>query len=162
MEHPKAIGDRSTLAVLLALTAAGYPILLPFGENTRYDAVIDEDGGLARVQIKTGRLRLGAVRFNVCSCYGHHRNPATHRRDYRGQVDLFAVYCPETAGVYLVPIADINVQTSCALRVDPPRNNQRDGVRYAAPYEIGRIPIDVVDRHRQLTTAGLAASAGAR
>jgi hypothetical protein len=36
MEHPKAIGDRTTLAVITALNALGYPILLPFGENTRY------------------------------------------------------------------------------------------------------------------------------
>jgi hypothetical protein len=35
MEHPKAIGDRTTLAVMLALQGAGFDVLLPFGENTR-------------------------------------------------------------------------------------------------------------------------------
>ena len=42
MEHPKAVGDRTTLAVMLALEEAGYPFLIPFGENTRYDLAIDE------------------------------------------------------------------------------------------------------------------------
>ena len=37
MEHPKAVGDRTTLAVMLALEEAGYPFLIPFGENTRYE-----------------------------------------------------------------------------------------------------------------------------
>jgi hypothetical protein len=139
MEHPKDVGDRSTLAVLLALVTAGYRVLVPVGENTRYDAVIDEGIRLARVQIKTGRLRLGAVRFNVCSTYGHHRNPATCRRPYHGQIDYFAVYCPETTGVYLVPIEDLPVRTNGALRVEPPRNGQHLRIRMAADYEICRV-----------------------
>jgi hypothetical protein len=138
-DHPKAIGDRSTLAVLLALASAGYPVLLPFGENTRYDAVIDEGVRLARVQIKTGRLRLGAIRFNVCSNYGHHRNPGKSRRPYHGEIEYFAVYCPETTGVYLVPIEDLSVRAQGALRVDPSRNGQARRIRKAADYEIGRV-----------------------
>jgi hypothetical protein len=138
-EHPKAIGDRSTLAVLLALATVGYPVSVPLGENTRYDAVIDEGTRLARVQIKTGRLRLGAVRFSVCSTYGHHRNPGTCRRPYHGQVDYFAVYCPETSRIYLIPIEDLAVRTNGALRVDPPRNGQHLRIRMAADYEIGRV-----------------------
>ena len=76
MEHPKAVGDRSTLAVMLALQRAGYIVLLPFGENTRYDLVIDDGTSFARVQCKTGRLRDGAVRFAACSSYAHHPNPS--------------------------------------------------------------------------------------
>ena len=34
---------------MLALQMVGYPILIPFGENTRYDLVIDENGTFARV-----------------------------------------------------------------------------------------------------------------
>src|SRR5215211_6957979 len=85
---------------------------------------------LARVQCKTGRLRGGSVVFRACSSYGHHRNPLTARRDYQGQVDAFAVYCPETAGVYLVPIADLSVHVEATLRVDPPRNGQRKRIRF--------------------------------
>ncbi|MBA3364927.1 MAG: hypothetical protein H0U03_03960 [Actinobacteria bacterium] len=86
MEHPKAIGDRTALAVMLALQEAGFSVLVPFGENTRYDLVIDDGVRLARVQCKTGRLRQGAVRFAVCSTYGHHPNPRVVRRDYRDEV----------------------------------------------------------------------------
>jgi hypothetical protein len=35
VEHPKDIGDRTTLAVMLALRNAGYAISVRFGENTR-------------------------------------------------------------------------------------------------------------------------------
>jgi hypothetical protein len=139
MEHPKAIGDRSTLAVMVALQDAGYGLYLPFGENTRCDLILEQAGTLTRVQCKTGRLRDGAIRFAVCSTYGHHRNPKTARRTYEGQIDVFAVFCPETMGVYLVPLKDTPARTCCYLRVVPPRNNQNRKVRYAADYEIGRV-----------------------
>ena len=38
-EHPKLIGDRTTLAVMLALIDAGLDVSVPFGENSRYDLV---------------------------------------------------------------------------------------------------------------------------
>ncbi len=62
MEHPKTVGDRSTLAVTLALRDAGFGIYVPFGENTRVDLII-EDGErlaqyeIARVAIRSTKLR---------------------------------------------------------------------------------------------------------
>jgi hypothetical protein len=152
MEHPKAIGDRSTLAAMLALSEAGFAISVPFGENTRYDLVVDDGLRLRRVQCKTGRLRSGAIRFAVCSCYGHHLNPQTARRDYHGEIDDFAVYCPETERVYLVPISDLPVTTQAALRVEPTRNGQAKGIRIAAAYELATVAV--------ATKAEPAASAG--
>jgi hypothetical protein len=66
MEHPKDIGDRTTLAVMLALREVGFAVLVPFGENTRYDLVIDDGAKMASVQCKTGRLRKGAVLWSMC------------------------------------------------------------------------------------------------
>jgi hypothetical protein len=139
MNHPKAIGDRSTLAIMLALQSASIPFYLPFGENNRCDLVIDDGQRLARVQCKTGRLRNGAIRFRACSSYAHHPNPKEVRRDYLGQIDYFAVYCPETTGVYLIPISEAQLRNQCALRVTPPRNSQRRRIRPAKPFEIARV-----------------------
>jgi PD-(D/E)XK endonuclease len=75
MEHPKAVGDRSTLAIITVLRELGYGVYLPFGENTRCDLILERGEKLSRVQCKTGRLRQRAIAFAVCSCYGHHRNP---------------------------------------------------------------------------------------
>ena len=84
MEHPKDVGDRSALAIAIALQGIGYAVYLPFGENTRADFVIDNGTRLARVQCKTGRLRNGVVHFKTCSSYAHHSNPASVARDYIG------------------------------------------------------------------------------
>jgi hypothetical protein len=141
MEHPKAVGDRSTLAIMLALREAGFALYLPFGENTRCDLIVEDGPRLSRVQCKTGRLRDGAVRFATCSNYAHHPNPKLTSRGYQGEIDLFAVYCPQTGGVYVVPIEDVPLKRSAALRVHPARNSQRRGIRPAERYEIGRVPI---------------------
>jgi hypothetical protein len=149
VEHPKDVGDGSTLAIMTALRLSGVALFVPFGENTRCDLIVDQDGELIRLQCKTGRLREGATRFAVCSRYGHHRNPAP-RRTYEGQVDYFAVYCLETTGVYLVPIAHVPLKSVAYLRVDAPRNNQSKRIRFAADYQIARV-----------TTEGLRVPSGA-
>ena len=141
MEHPKAVGDRSTLAIMVALERCGYQLYLPFGENTRTDLVIDDGRSLGRVQCKTGRLRKGAVRFAVSSSYAHHRRRPVMRRDYHGEIDYFAVFCPETEDVYLIPIADLENRTGCSLRVAEPRNGQKRRIRTAADYTIGTVRI---------------------
>ena len=124
---------------MLVLRQVGYAISVPFGENTRYDLVIDDGERLLRIQCKTGRLRMGAVRFATCSSYGHHRNPGTARRSYAGQIDSFAVYCPETNGVYLIPIADVPTKSNAMLRIDVPRNRQSKRIRFARDYWLGAV-----------------------
>jgi hypothetical protein len=154
MEHPKAIGETSQLAIMLGLDRAGYAFFVPFGENTRYDLVIDEGDRLARVQCKTGRLKTGAVRFRACSSYAHHQNPKLLKRDYLGEIDYFGVYCPETRGVYLVPIEHLRVRREGALRVDPARNGQAHKVRLAADYQIAQISIGGASGRRRDRPAG--------
>jgi hypothetical protein len=139
VEHPKDIGDHSTLAVMLALRAAGYGLYIPFGENTRCDLVIDDGSTLARVQCKTGRLKAGAVEFRTCSSYAHHSNPRARFRSYVGEIDYFGVCCRETGATYLVPIEDVPNRRSASIRVDPARNGQHERTRDAARYEIARL-----------------------
>ena len=124
---------------MLALRRAGFALSVPFGENTRYDLIIDDGQTLGRVQCKTGRIRSGAIVWNVYSSYAHHRSATLKQRDYQNEVDFFAVYCRETASAYLVPIGDLPMLRQASLRVDPPRNGQRRFIRHAAQYEVGRV-----------------------
>jgi len=141
MRHPKEIGDQSTMAILYVYRLQGWDIFVPFGENSRADFVVDRGHGLQRVQCKTGRLREGSIVFNTCSSYGHHPHPKVLKRDYIGEIDEFAVFCPPLGSVLALPIDEILNRTTCALRVDPPRNNQKRGIRLAAAYEVARIDV---------------------
>lgn len=141
VKHTKVLGDRSTAYVLARLLEVYETVLLPFGENQRYDLVVEtNDGEFLRVQCKTGRLRGGAIFFPTASSTYHHPNAlgsSGNSHHYRGQADFFGVYCPETDDVYLVPVEEVGIRMG-ALRVDPPRNNQSRGIRWAADFRIGR------------------------
>jgi hypothetical protein len=135
-EHPKLIGDRSTAKVLARLVEVYGDVFLPFGENQRYDLIVDTGDNLLRVQCKTGRLHNGAIRFPACSSTYHHPNAASKpfkSHHYRGQADVFGVYCPETDEVYIVPVDEIGVRTG-SLRVAAPLNSQRRLIRWADEY----------------------------
>jgi hypothetical protein len=138
MDHPKDVGDRTTLAVMLALRMAGLIVLIPFGENTRYDLVFENGARFSRVQCKTGRFRGGGVVFKTMSSYAHHRSAQVKRRGYQGEIDYFGVHCPETGGVYLVPIDDVP-GTDGRLRVDPALNGQQEGTHPGERYEFARM-----------------------
>jgi len=103
--------------------------------------MLERDGFVDRLQFRTGRLRRGTVEFNLCSSYAHRRSAEVKWRTYHGEVDAFALYCPETTGVYLTPISHLRTIRRGYLRVDPPRNSQRERIRFAADYQIGRIAI---------------------
>ena len=131
--NPKAVGDRTEGIVLSELVRLGKHVLIsPFTENVRYDLVVEEHGCFVPVQVKTGRLNCyGAVQFHSCSV---RRGGLGGRRPYRGECELFAVYCPETDQVYYVPVTECG-STETVLRIRTPRNGQLKGVRWARDYE---------------------------
>jgi hypothetical protein len=127
MRDTTSIGNRTLGIVLSALLHAGYPPLLPFGDGHRYDVAFDRDGRLCRVQCKTGRLEDGAVVFKTAS---YTRNVP---KAYRGEVDYFGVYCPETGQAYLVPVEVVGDRTG-QLRVEEPKNGQIQKIHWARDY----------------------------
>lgn len=130
MNNTKAVGNVTEAMVLAALTKAGHHVLIPWGDNLRYDLALDNNGSFVRVQCKTGRLQNGAIVFSVASTVGR---MGTGHRTYADEADMFGVYCPETDGVYLVPVVGCG-NRECSLRVTATKNNQRSGVRLAADY----------------------------
>src|SRR5882672_4501240 len=118
--NPKLTGEKSEARIIAELLwdDDDLTVLKPYGDSRRYDLVIERDGRFLRVQCKTGRLIRGAVEFPTCSSYAHR---GLGRRDYRGQADVFAIYCPDNAKTYVVPVSDVGVH-KCRLRVDTSKN----------------------------------------
>jgi hypothetical protein len=130
-DAPSVVGARAELAVANGLLKAGFDVYTPFFcPHARVDLVAINGAGVARLQVKSARLRSGFVYFSTCS------NTGGQRLDYRGQVDAFGVYAPDLNLVYLVPV-DVAPLRGCSLRLDPPKNNQRAGVRWATDFLIG-------------------------
>ena len=117
------------------VVSAGKSVLQPFGDNKRYDLAIDDDGKIVRIQCKTGWERNGTVRFNSSSSATNRGNDVV-TRDYKGQADLFAVYCPDNDKLYMVPVDDVG-GTKVHLRTECPKNKQTKGIKWAKDYEFG-------------------------
>jgi hypothetical protein len=131
--NTKTVGDISEAMVLAALVRVGKDVLIPWGDNLRYDMAYDDDGKLIRVQCKTAQdLGNGSFTFPTASSQAHR---GKGRRNYRGQIEFFGVYCPSTQEVYLVPVDDVGL-SSATLRVEPSVNNQTKKVRWAKDYVV--------------------------
>lgn len=136
----KAIGEHSEAVIRAKLVEIGYGVFIPLGDNLRCDLLIEDvEGNFWRVQCKTGWLgNEGAfIDFATASSYYHTRAGKTGhgRKGYQEEIDYFAVYYPDTRGVYLVPI-DHMPSANARLRLVPTANGQEKHVRWAKEYEL--------------------------
>jgi hypothetical protein len=123
-------GNAAEAAVLYKLISAGIHVLVPFGGGLAFDlgAVVPPDGDLLRIQVKSGRVRRDCVAFNSCST-----DHGTGRQSYDGRADIIAVHELDSNRIFMVPVAECPTYVG-ALRLHPPRNNQRRGIRFAEDY----------------------------
>jgi hypothetical protein len=128
---PSEVGSRAELEVAARLIRSGRRVYLPLlAADGRVDLIFDDPArGLLRAQCKTGRVVGGVLTFKVCS------NTRNVPRDYRGEIDVFAVYSPQLDDVFVVPVDDVATRR-CHLRLEPTRNKQAKGVRWAQPYRL--------------------------
>ena len=112
--HPKEQGQRSEAAVIYEFVSRELTVLEPFGDNERYDPVVEEEGTFHRVQVKTGRVENRRVQFETRSAGTLTRK--IEKQGYVGDIDVFAVHSPERESAYVVPISEAP-ETSMGLRM---------------------------------------------
>ena len=131
-KNTKRLGNVSEAKILASLLAAGHVVLQPYGDNQRYDLVIDDKGDFKRVQVKTGHLtEFNSLSFSARSISSQGKNIS----DYHGQIEFFGVYVPEIDKCYLFPISKIG-KSSANFRLAPPKKNYDCSGKYAVEYEI--------------------------
>jgi hypothetical protein len=134
---PSQVGERAEAAVVAALVHVGKSVYVPFGASGRCDLIFEDASGIYRVQVKAGTVRNDVVFFRTCS------NTNNEPKDYRGQVEFFGVYCHDTSSAYLVPVDHVPSRVG-HLRLRPPLNNQRHGIRWAEEYRLPWAPAQLV------------------
>ncbi|OLZ42194.1 hypothetical protein A6E15_15000 [Natrinema saccharevitans] len=133
----KQTGDETEARIIAALIAEGYTVSVPFGDNDKYDLVLDAGRRLLRIQCKTGWIEDDVVRFKTAS---KTTTDGTVTMDnYDGEVDAFAVRCKETGTLYWVPIDDVG-KKSTYLRLTEPEIDH-PSVKLAERYRLeNRLP----------------------
>ena len=133
--NTKDLGEKSEAKIMSVLLDKGLTVLKPWGDNKRYDFVV-ELNGFHRVQCKTGKLKNGSIDFSTKSVTT--KNGEYVNVNYRGQADFFMVYCPDNKQVYCVKVEECGLD-GCRLRLEIPKNKQSKGVRLAKDYELDQV-----------------------
>ncbi|SEO51125.1 PD-(D/E)XK endonuclease [Halogranum amylolyticum] len=109
MKNTKDAGDETEAKVLSELIANGYSVSVPFGDNDKYDLVVDTGKCLYRVQCKTAwQNKEETIRFNTHSQTT--KGGEYHEHTYHGEIDAFLVRYPETETLYWIGIGDATEQ----------------------------------------------------
>ncbi len=126
--HKKTKGSVAELVVAAKLMNEGWHILMPYGENARYDLVAEKDGRFVRIQVKYVTPKDGKLYVNCRSSNNWSVVPYTAK-----EIDVLAVYNAIDASVYYVPVGSIR-KSAMTLRLEPTKNNQKAHVRFAKEF----------------------------
>jgi len=107
----KEQGEITELRFYLKAFEEGFVVSKPFGDNQRYDFIVDKNGKLSRVQIKSvgvqdkydrgGKYRINAS-FGASRKYSYSSN----------EIDILVVYIIPMEVWYIIPVNEIsNIKT---------------------------------------------------
>ena len=131
MRNSKEKGDETEIKIASRLIEAGYSVSVPFGDNDKYDLVVDDGATLRRVQCKTAwQNKPRTIRFNTYSQTT--KNGEYHEQTYREEIDAICVRYPETDQLYWISVNEATTQ-KMELRFDAAIDHP--SINWAADYE---------------------------
>lgn len=118
--NSKQKGNIAESAVIAKLISLGYGVSIPFGDNQRYDIILDLKSKLYKIQIKY----CGQVCKDYVTCITSSRlNHTTNKTNttYEQDIDLFIFYIYELNEYLMIPINEIGIQKTIQIRRTLPK-----------------------------------------
>jgi hypothetical protein len=125
------IGEAFSIAELLNL---GYSVSKPFGDNQRYDIIID-DGSLHRAQVKYASMQDGYIIINMETVYQVSGENFVKKYTNK-QIDVIIAFCPDNKKCYWVNMREVEGLTKFRLRFEKPKSKNQHKIRMAENYEL--------------------------
>lgn len=120
MNEMKIKGLSTELACQLFFTQLGYNVSIPLGEDCRYDMIVDFDGILCRIQVKTCHLNDTQTGIEFATRSTQVNTSETKTKSYsKEEIDYFATIYNNKC--YMVKVEECS--TSKTLRFDNKRVN---------------------------------------
>jgi hypothetical protein len=136
--NSKQIGNIGEAKVLSKFIELGFPVYIPFGDNEKADLVVEFNGKLNKVQVKTSiDAKNGNVIFDLTSSTAHRKNGMRHKYTI-DEVDYFALYNLCRDKIYLLKVPETPIAT-IRFRYEYPKNGQTCGVHFEDDYLIDNI-----------------------
>lgn len=131
MLSTKAKGAQTELECITYLHGLGYDISIPWGDNARYDFVLDVNHKLYKIQCKTSSLQEeGVYKFKCNSTYVN--TQGNRNESYSAEeVDFFCTFIEGKC--YLIPFSETSKREK-VMRFVKPKNGQVKGITFAQDY----------------------------
>lgn len=139
MLNTVSMGDIGEAQAIAKFVSSGFIVSKPLTNNARYDLIVEINSCLYKVQVKsTASIKDGKMEF-ATKTTNYVKGQWQSNAYSKNEIDLFFLYCAENGwcGIYN-PINDESVLQQLNIRVEPPKNNQRKGIRLAEDYEFNK------------------------
>ncbi|MGI9101685.1 MAG: group I intron-associated PD-(D/E)XK endonuclease [Terriglobales bacterium] len=148
--YPSDQKERGEWVELLFMAEAarmGLKVARPHGDSARFDVIVESDGKLHRVQVKSTAQKHRAYYSCTCSWIAYERgtssgNPKLDRHSWKlhknryttAQADFIAAYVIPDDVWYIIPVTDLTTATLCLPARDYPGANRYR--RYAEAWHL--------------------------
>lgn len=107
MKRPKKVGELIEAIFQVQALQRGFIVSKPFGDSAKYDFVLDFEGKLSRVQVKTTN-HLYKKTANAKGCFIVKTSRCSGKWRYKSKdVDFIAVYVTEKDTWYIIPVSAV-------------------------------------------------------
>lgn len=136
-DRTKEKGSIGELRVMYEAGLRGYGVLIPQGDFAKYDLVVDRNGILERVQVKSvtpvNNVLIVPTKTMSFDNTQNINNRSKMTKYVNGDFDWLAVYDLINHGVYFIPATEVINRASFALRLEQPKRKSNQ-VRMASNY----------------------------
>jgi hypothetical protein len=120
--NTKTKGSIGELLIMTQAVQRGYTVCVPYGDNQRYDLLLERNNEYIRVQVKCLEPIEGRITLATWTVV-HNKDQDDARKYSRVRynskdVDMFAVVNARTHEVYMIPVNTIEHLASIILRTD--------------------------------------------
>ena len=134
-DNTRVIGDIGEAFALAKFTQYGCKVSIPFTENAPYDLIVDYNGKLYKIQVKTTKnIKNGVMEFYLTRTNGF---TFVNTKYNEKEADYFFLYCIENNWCGLIKISE-DLPSIITIRIDYPKNNDLSRCRFANDYEFNR------------------------
>lgn len=130
MAITKQKGDIAEAFVTYILKKNGFNVLIPWGEDNRYDLVAEKNGVFKRIQVKYVTPNNGTLGVSIRSSNNYNIIHYSKK-----EIDIIAAYNSKNSKVYFIPLNSTRNISSCRLRLRPAKNMQKKYIVMASKYE---------------------------
>jgi len=135
MLHSKAKGMIGEVKVAADLLSRGFHVFTEMGDLSKIDLIAERDRKLYRFQVKAYNSKNGVVTLSS------RKSGPNYSFHYESdQIDIFAVYVLDRGCIFYVSSGELcEYSSSMNIRLDPPKNGQKKGIKLIENYTLDRI-----------------------